>query len=175
MTKINEGGFVKRIAVLATIIISLVAMGLQAQTPKMACLSDEMKLTDVQEKQMQASFLAEQKDMVQLKADLEKAKIEMREIMMADNIDKAAALKKVDQVSAAKTAIAKRKLSGHLERISYLTPEQRKQCPRGPMMGEGKRGPRGEGCCEKGKCDGRGPGRGGNGHRMGAPDDRDDD
>jgi hypothetical protein len=166
---------VKRLIILATVLISLVAMGLQAQTPKMACLSDEMKLTDAQEKQMQASFLAEQKDMVQLRADLEKAKIEMKEIMMSDNIDKAAALKKVDQISAAKTAIAKRKLSGHLDRFSILTPEQRKQCPKGPMMGEGRRGPRGEGCCEKGMRDGRGHGRGGDVPKMGDPDDKDDD
>jgi Spy/CpxP family protein refolding chaperone len=175
MIKIKEGGFVRRITILAAIVISLVAVGLQAQAPKMACLSDEMKLTEAQEKQMQASFLTEQKEMVQLRADLEKAKIEMKEIMMSDNIDKAAALKKVDQISAAKTAIAKRKLSGHLDRLSILTPEQRKQCPKGPMMGEGRRGPRGEGCCDKGMRGGRGPGRGGDCPKMGAPGDKDDD
>jgi hypothetical protein len=175
MIKIKEGGFVRRMTILATIVISLVAVGLQAQMPKMACLSDEMKLTDAQEKQMQTSFLAEQKDMIQLRADLQRAKIEMKEIMMSDNVDKAAALKKVDQISAAKAAIAKRKISGRLERMSYLTPEQRQHCPKGPMMGEGGRGHRGDGCCEKGARGGRGHGRGGDCPKMGAPDDKDDD
>lgn len=159
----------KRTIILATILVSLVAAGLYAQMPKMACLSEELKLTDSQEKQMKASFLAEQKDMVQLKADLAKAKIEMREIMMADNVDKNAALKKSDQVSAAKAAIAKRKLNGKLERLSILTPEQRKQCPRGPMMGKGQRGPKGD-CCEPGIRGGRGQGKGGDYRRMGPPD-----
>ena len=163
----------KRVIILATVFISLVAAGLYAQMPRMACLSEELKLTDAQEKQMQASFLTERKEMVQLKADLEKAKIEMREVMMADNIDKAIAMKKLDQVSAAKTAIAKRKLSGKLERMSILTPEQRKQCPQGPMMGEGKRGLKGD-CYQPGKHDGRGPGKGRDHRRMGMPD-RDDD
>lgn len=163
----------KRVIILATILISLVATGLYAQMPRMACLSDELKLTDAQEKQMKASLLAEQKDLVQLKADLAKAKIEMKEIMMADNIDKNAALKKSDQVSAAKAAIAKRRLTGRLERMSILTPEQRKQCPPGPMMGKSKHGRKGD-CCEFGRHDGRGPGKGGDFRRMGPPD-RDDD
>lgn len=166
----------KRMTILATIIISLVAVGLQAQMmSNMMGLPDELKLTEAQAKQVHASVLAEQKDMVQLKADLEKARIDMREIMMSDNIDKAGALKKVDQISAAKAAIAKRKLSGRLERMSYLTPEQRQHCPKGPMMGEGGRGYKGDGCCEKGMRGGRGQGRGGDCPKMGSPDDRDDD
>lgn len=163
----------KRVVILATVLISLVAAGLQAQQmTKMMGLPDELKLTDAQAKQMQASLLAQQKDMIQLKADLERAKIEMKEIMMADNIDKNAALKKSDQVSAAKAAIAKRRLTGRLERMSILTPEQRKQCPMG-MMGDGPRGPR-DGRGMPGMRDGRGQGKGGDCPRL-RPPDRDDD
>ncbi|NLI14767.1 MAG: Spy/CpxP family protein refolding chaperone [candidate division Zixibacteria bacterium] len=162
----------KRVIILATTLFSFVAVGLYAQMPRMACLPDELKLTEAQEKQMKASLLAEQKDLAQLRADLAKAKIEMKEIMMADNVDKAAAMKKFDQVSAAKAAIGKRKLSGRLERMSILTPEQRKQCPMG-IMGDGPRGRKAD-CCKPGCHEGRGPGKGGDFRRMGPPD-RDDD
>lgn len=166
----------KYLVILAAIAISISAVGLQAQmAPKMMCMSEELKLTEAQQKQMQASMIAEQKEIIQLKADVAKAKIEMKEIMMADNVDKGAALKKIDQISSAKAAIAKRKLTGKIDRMNILTPEQRKNCPM-PMMGKGKCGPKG--CCEEGMREGRGPGRGpgkGDCSKMGHPSEKDDD
>jgi hypothetical protein len=165
----KTGGNVKKYLVILSIIaISLIAVGLQAQmAPKMMGMADELKLTDAQKKQMQASMIAEQKDLVQLRAEVAKAKIEMKEIMMSDNIDKAAALKKIDQIASAKAAIAKRSLSGKIDRMNILTPEQRKNCPM-PMMGRGKCGPKG--CCGEGMRGGMREGRGpekGHGCNMG--------
>ena len=150
-----EGGKVKyRVAILA-VAIAFGAIGLQAQMPpKMMCMSDDLKLSEAQQKQMQASIIAEKKELIQMKADLAKAKLELKEIMMADNIDKAAALKKVDQITAAKAAIAKKKLSGKIDRMNILTPEQRQKCCRMPMMmGKDKWGHGGFG---KGMKEGRG-------------------
>jgi Spy/CpxP family protein refolding chaperone len=141
-----EGGNMRYFVALLAILITIGAVGVQAQMPcKMMNMGDELKLTDAQQKQMQTSIVAEKKEMIQLRADLAKAKLELQEIMMADNVDKAAALKKDEQVSAVKATIAKKRLAAQIDRMSILTSEQRQKCPRMPMMmGEGRG--RGKGC-----------------------------
>jgi Spy/CpxP family protein refolding chaperone len=154
MNNHNKGGNMRYFVTLLVILITFGAIGVQAQMPCKMDMADELKLTDAQQKQMQTSIMTEQKEMIQLRADLAKAKLEMKEIMMADNVDKAAALKKVDQIAAVKTTIAKKRLAAHIDRMNILTPEQRQKCPRMPMM-MGKGHGRHRGC-----GDDMGPGMG---------------
>jgi len=123
----------------------------QAQMP------NKVELTAEQIQQMKAFELTEQKTMIQLRANLQTAKLEMRELMQADNIDKAKVLKKNDEISSIKAQIAKTRLEGQFNRMSVFTDEQRANMPKGGMMFGGP------------GCPGGGPdqpGCGGNGPRM---------
>ncbi|MGB0648167.1 MAG: Spy/CpxP family protein refolding chaperone [Bradymonadia bacterium] len=65
------------------------------------------------------------RDMVPLKSKLEAAKIQLQELMEADNIDRNAVMKAIDAVAIAKTNIQKRRVSAMLSIREKLTPEQR--------------------------------------------------
>lgn len=104
---------------------------------KILAMADELGLTDQQKKQIEQSLISEKRDLIQLKADLAKAKLDLQEVMMADKIDKAAAMKKSDQISAIKAEIAKKKLAGRIDRLNLLNAEQR-----GKLRDAGRPGPR---------------------------------
>lgn len=124
----------------ALAIIALLAPGyVQAQHGQFMGKSDDLKLTDQQLEQMQLQKLAHQKEMVQVKADLEKAKLELKEIMIAKQIDKKAALKKQEAISALNADIAKIRLAYKIDHLQSLTDEQRTKM-RKQMMRRGHRG-----------------------------------
>ncbi|OQX91837.1 MAG: hypothetical protein B6D58_06075 [candidate division Zixibacteria bacterium 4484_95] len=117
----------------------------QAQMSKLLAMADELELTEEQIQRIQDNSFAMKKDLIQKKADLEKAKLELKQIMLAENIDKKAALKKVDEISVLKAELAKRKLSARIEQLNILNTEQRAKVRKMKML----KGPRGEGKCRK--------------------------
>ncbi len=109
------------------ILIAIMTIGTvsAAAQCRILALADEIGLTDQQREQMEKSLTAEMRERIQLKADLEKAKLDLREIMQADKIDKAAALKKSEQISAIKAEMARKRLAGNIDRLGMLNAEQR--------------------------------------------------
>ena len=61
------------IAILAAVIIAIPAVS-QAQQCQLLRMADKLELTDQQIEQLQANSLAQQKDMIQLRAKLQTAK-----------------------------------------------------------------------------------------------------
>jgi len=113
----------------------------QAQPCPIMAMADDLKLTDQQIEQLQVNAMANHKEMIQLKADLEKAKLELQEIMIAKKVDKNAALKKQEAISAIKANMAQKRLANRIDRLNLLTDDQRATMRKGMMM----RGHRGQG------------------------------
>jgi Spy/CpxP family protein refolding chaperone len=90
------------------------------------------------------------------RADLQIKRIELRELLGADNPDRAASDRKLQEIGAARTAREKSAIDFHLAMRTALTPEQRQklQQMREEFRHRRDRGPRGE----RGP-DGRGPRR----------------
>ena len=126
------------ILALAAVLILLPAVT-QAQRCPIMGMADELKLTDQQIEQLQANAMANHKEMIQVKADLEKAKLELKEIMMAKQIDKKAALKKQEAISTIKASMAQKRLANRIDRMSLLTDDQRASMRKG-MMRRGHKG-----------------------------------
>ena len=132
------------VAILVIMFVGVAAT--QAQRCRILAMADDLGLSEQQQKQLQADLLAEKKDMIQLKADLAKAKLEMQEIMMAENIDRTAATNKQEQISKIKAGIAKRKLTSKIDRLNMLNKDQRAKLHK-MGMGFGRGEGRGhEGC-----------------------------
>ena len=87
-------------------------------------------------------MFANQKEMI---------KLEQREIMMAEEIDKKAALKKVEAISAFKASMAKKRMSARIDQLNILDAKQRAKIRRNMMLYGGK---------GKGRGHGMGPGMG---------------
>jgi Spy/CpxP family protein refolding chaperone len=108
----------------------------QAQTCQLLAMADELKLTEEQVQRIQDNAFALKKDLIQVKANLQKAQLELKEIMLAKEIDKKAALKKTDEISAFKAELAKKKLSARIERLNMLNAEQKAKVRKMKMMKE---------------------------------------
>jgi len=146
------------IAVLA-VMFMVIPVVAQAQQCRILEMADELKLTDEQIEQLRANMLANQMEMVQLKADLERAKLEQREIMMAEDIDKKAALKKVEAISAIKAKMAQKRMSARISQLNALDEKQRAKIRRNMMLYGSKGKGRGRGM-GYGMGQGMGPGMG---------------
>jgi len=141
----------KSLIALFAVMFMIVPVVAQAQQCRILEMADELKLTDKQIEQLRANMFANQKEMIQLKADLKKAKLEQREIMMAEEIDKKAALKKVEAISAIKASMAKKQMSARIDQLNILDAKQRAKIRRNMMLYGGK---------GKGRGHGMGPGMG---------------
>ena len=108
-----------------TALVLLIPAASMAQNCYLLRQADDLELTDQQIEQIRQNSLAERKEMIQLRADLQTAKLEMRELMIADKLDKARVLKKNDEISDLKAKMAKKRLEARLNRLSILTDEQR--------------------------------------------------
>lgn len=150
-----------------TYVVTLVAILMLLPAISMAQHCDllrqakDLELTDQQVEQIKANMLAEQKAMVQYRADLEVAEIEFRELMSADKLDKSKILSKSDEVSNLRAKMEKKRLESRIDRMNVLTDEQRGKLRKERMFFGG--GPRGG----KGGPGGGGPGIGGPGGGKG--------
>jgi hypothetical protein len=147
------------IAFLIMIAIAMPAVA-QAQQCRFLAMADELKLTDQQIEQLNSSLNAHRKEMVQYRANLQKAKIELNELMLAKKIDRQAALKKSSDISLIKSDMAKKALEYKIDRLNMLDDKQQnmvrqKMMLHGPGMGKPHRGDR-DGRGQRNKPD-RGP------------------
>ncbi len=121
-------------------------------------MADDLGLAPQALDKIKERLHAAKKEHVQLRAELDAAKLELHRLLDQDAPDKAAVLRQVDAVGQKKQAIEKLKIAALLDVRSMLTPEQRQklrtlQEDRG--RGKGKKG-KGK---DRGDDDDRGPGR----------------
>ncbi len=89
--------------------------------------SQRERLTTIREGQARTA--------IQMRADLQLARLDMAKLMRAQNPDQSALNAQIDRMARLRADAAKTRLSGHLEMRSVLTAEQiKKMHERGPMM-----------------------------------------
>lgn len=75
-------------------------------------------------KQIKGIAMKSRKAQIPLKSAAELAKIELHELLDADNVDEGAVLKAIDKVALAKASVRKQQVKTMLKIRSLLTPEQ---------------------------------------------------
>lgn len=128
---------------------------------------ERLKLTDDQRKAFDGIFLAHREKLIDLRASVEKAELEMEPLVSADQPDESRILSQIDKVAQARAELEKANARFLLAIRNKLTPEQWKQVQafRASHGMERER--------ERGGQDGRGPGNWAPGqgprHRQGPP------
>lgn len=111
---------------------------------------EKLKLTDDQRKAMDGILQDHRVTLIDLRANLEKAEVEMEPLMSADQPNESAILAQIDKIAQARAELEKGNARFLLAIRSKLTPEQWKQVQafgedRGPGGGWGHGGPGGPG------------------------------
>ena len=112
-------------------------------------LVEKLELTDAQQTKLKSLRTAHAKEMAKLRADLEVARIELREVMTGTNPSAAEAKSKAAEVNAARAILFEKSVAFRVEAKNVLTPEQQKTLrEEGGKMHRGRRfgamrGPRG--------------------------------
>ena len=88
---------------------------------------DKLKLTDDQRKGMDAIFLQHREKLIDLRANLEKAELQMEPLMGADQPNETAILAQIDEVAQARAELEKANARFLLALRGKLTPDQWKQ------------------------------------------------
>ena len=123
---------------------------------------EKLKLTDDQRKAMDDIFQKHREKLIDLRANLEKAEVEMEPLVKADQPNESAVMSQIDKVAQARAELEKANARFLFALRAKLTPEQWKQVQefrqnRGEMRHDWRH-------------DGRGRGEGpGNGDDKGAP------
>ncbi|MGE5325980.1 MAG: Spy/CpxP family protein refolding chaperone [Deltaproteobacteria bacterium] len=84
-------------------------------------------LTDDQSNRLRQIVIDTEKNTIKTRADMAVRQIELRELMRADNPDRDAVMKKLDEVSALRSQMMKQHVEALLSAKSVLTPEQQKK------------------------------------------------
>ncbi len=140
-----------------------------SQMGEKPCLNPErLKAAGVKEEQLTAlrAFKDQQElKRIELKAEVDKAELLLKQVMSNENADEKAAFEAFDRLSKARTDAARQGISAKFKVREILGPEvARKLCEMGPPPGARPRGPGGPGGP-------RGPGAQG-GRPAGVPDQR---
>ncbi len=89
-------------------------------------LYDELKLTDEQKAKLQNLFFEFRKNQADIAGKLNKARIELQELLAAEKPDKSAIDRKLDEISGYMKELSKNRVERWLNIQQILTPEQRK-------------------------------------------------
>ena len=89
-------------------------------------LYDELKLTDEQKSKLQNLFFEFRKTQADIAGKLNKARIELQELLSAEKLDKAAIDKKIDEISNYQKELTKNRANHWINIQQVLTPEQRR-------------------------------------------------
>lgn len=119
--------------------------------------AEKIGLEEAQIDKIKSIHLSSQKNIIKLRADLEIARLELKELMHSDNPDKSRVNKKIDELSQLRAKIHKIEAGTKIDVMSTLTAEQleRFQEYRMKRMKEARRGDRchrhHEGCSGHGR------------------------
>lgn len=89
-------------------------------------LMKELKLTDAQQEQFEKISYDTQKKQIELRAKTETARLDLRRLMDAETIDRAAVEKKFTEIAGLQTAMKMNHLNAWSEKNKALTPDQQK-------------------------------------------------
>ncbi len=104
---------------------------------------EKLNLTDEQKDKIQQLGIENQKKMIDLRADMEKKHLAMKELTQSGNYSRSDFLNIVKEISLARDQIANAKANHRMDVYELLNDEQKKIFNEMPMM----RGPQGEGRC----------------------------
>jgi len=107
-------------------------------------LQEELGLTEEQRNKLHQQFLEGRKAAVKNRADLQIKRMELAELMRADNPDRAQIDRKLRELADLRYAMEKSRVDQHLGLLQTLTPEQRTKLKQFRERGFG-RGPQGPG------------------------------
>ena len=123
------------IQILAVFAVSLMALGSVHAKPnkgeqrgRVKAMMKAIKAAGVERpvlREIRQTMRATRKSMVELKAATENAKIDLQELLEADEGNRDAVMKGIDRVAAAKASIQKKRVGVMLDVQAKLTPEQR--------------------------------------------------
>lgn len=89
-------------------------------------ISEKLNLTDQQKDKMRELRISHKKQMIDLKADLEKSKLALQELSNNDNFTRAEVLAAVEKINHSKNQIASAAVNNKMDMYEILTPEQQK-------------------------------------------------
>jgi Spy/CpxP family protein refolding chaperone len=101
-------------------------MGMWGGTHVMHIIN-KLGLDDNQSKEVKAVVFKLQKEMIQKRAEIQVARIELREILDKDTVDMKAVASKVNQIEALRTEAIMMRIQGFEDVKAKLTPEQKKK------------------------------------------------
>jgi Spy/CpxP family protein refolding chaperone len=125
-------------------------------------IAEKLKLTDDQRKAMDDIFQQHREQLVDLRATVQKAEIEMDPLVRADQPNESAVMAQIDKVAQARAELEKANARFLFELRAKLTPDQWKQVQEFRQNHEGMRGMHRGG-------DGSQPGNGGDRRAPGPP------
>ena len=102
-------------------------------------IAEKLNLTDDQKKSMDAIFQQHREQLVDLRATVEKAEIEMDPLVKADQPNEAAVMAQIDKVAQARAELEKANARFLFELRAKLTPDQWKQVQEFRQSHEGMR------------------------------------
>lgn len=133
---------IKNISVISAVIITLLLSSISiAQHPekrfapndpgmhkmyKMKKMQDKLNLTDIQKDKFQKMKFSFQKQMIDLKANLQKSVLDLKVIRASDNIKRGDVIDIVKKINSNKNSIALATANHRMDMYEILTPEQRK-------------------------------------------------
>lgn len=89
-------------------------------------LYEDLKLTDEQKSKLQNLFFEFRKNQAEIAGKLNKARIELQELLYAEKLDRSAIDKKIDEISGYMKELSKNRANYWINIQQILTPEQRK-------------------------------------------------
>lgn len=87
---------------------------------------EELKLTDEQKSKLQNIFFEFRKNQAEIAGKLNKARIELQELLYAEKLDRSAIDKKMDEISRYMKELTQNRVNYWINIQQILTPEQRK-------------------------------------------------
>lgn len=111
----------------------------------------KLNLTEEQQNKIDQLRIEHQKAMIDLRADMQKKRLAMKELMQNGNYTRADFLKAVGNINASRDKIATARANNRMDVYELLNDQQKKIFNDHPMMMGGRHGDRG------GRCDGPGP------------------
>lgn len=112
-----------------TLAMSVVMMAttVNAQPRGMMGVAEELNLTDDQIEKMEAFRFEHQKAMIQKRADLKTARLELKELMRKAKVDRKAAISRQEKISSVRSETARMKLDHRLQVRDLLSEDQVKK------------------------------------------------
>ena len=90
-------------------------------------MKDRLNLTDEQQDKIEALKLSNQKEMIDLKANLEKKEVELAELKNTLNFSRDAYMNKINEIIAAKNKIEIARANHQMDVYQLLTDQQKKE------------------------------------------------